>query len=150
MANVVAIPLPLPNALSIDALATQPLGAPLIATGDDRQEDGRSVQIARAFFEAATRLSEDNEDILPQVLATYWVAAFAGCVFTVVVLLQEDSPDLKLSVYYLFSELFPEFSHDKDKDPSGTTPPAFLKASQSASQPTRPGPCRPAVLHAPD
>ena len=33
--------------------------------------------------------------------------------------MQEDAPDLKLSVYYLFSELFPEFSHDKDKDPTG-------------------------------
>jgi hypothetical protein len=68
MANVVAIPLPLPNAHTIDGLAAQPLGAPLVATGEDRQDDGRSVQIARAFFEAATRLSEDNEDILPQVL----------------------------------------------------------------------------------
>ncbi len=30
-------------------------------------EDTRAVQVARAFFQAATKLSEDNEDILPQV-----------------------------------------------------------------------------------
>ena len=27
----------------------------------------RAVQVARAFFQAATKLSDDNEDILPQV-----------------------------------------------------------------------------------
>ncbi len=78
MANVVAMPLPLPNALSMDALAAQPLSAPLVATGEDRQEDGRSVQIARAFFEAATRLSEDNEDILPQVPLLWEVIFWEG------------------------------------------------------------------------
>lgn len=57
----------------------------------------RAGQVARAFFEAATKLSEDNEDILPQ----------------------EDAPDLKLSVFFLFSELFPEFACDKDKDKDG-------------------------------
>ena len=30
-------------------------------------EECRAVQVARAFFQAATKLSEDNEDILPQV-----------------------------------------------------------------------------------
>jgi len=49
--------------------------------------DSRSVIVARAFFHAATKLSDDDEDILPQ----------------------EDSADgAKLSVYGLFSELFPE------------------------------------------
>eukprot|EP00283_Hemiselmis_rufescens_P003201 CAMPEP_0173430366 /NCGR_PEP_ID=MMETSP1357-20121228/8814_1 /TAXON_ID=77926 /ORGANISM="Hemiselmis rufescens, Strain PCC563" /LENGTH=142 /DNA_ID=CAMNT_0014394687 /DNA_START=349 /DNA_END=773 /DNA_ORIENTATION=+ len=57
----------------------------------------RAGQVARAFFEAATKLSDDNEDILPQ----------------------EDAPDLKLSVFFLFSELFPEFVCDKDKDAPG-------------------------------
>jgi hypothetical protein len=56
--------------------------------------ESRAGQVARAFFEAATKLSEDNEDILPQ----------------------EDAPDLKLSVFFLFSELFPEFACDKEKD----------------------------------
>jgi hypothetical protein len=41
---------------------------------------------------------QDNEDILPQ----------------------EDAPDLKLSVFYLFSELFPEFVCDKERDGPGS------------------------------
>ena len=41
--------------------------------------------MARLFFRAATKLSEDQEDILPQ----------------------EDSENLKLSVFYVFSGLFP-------------------------------------------
>jgi hypothetical protein len=32
----------------------------------------KAVQVARAFFQAATKLSEDNEDILPQVGLCYW------------------------------------------------------------------------------
>ena len=48
--------------------------------------DSRSVIVARAFFHAATKLSDDDEDILPQ----------------------EDSTDVKLSVFGLFAELFPE------------------------------------------
>ena len=68
MTNVVAVSLPEPNAPSMEIItAPQPVGSGLIAAGDERQEDIRSVQVARAFFEAATRLSEDNEDILPQV-----------------------------------------------------------------------------------
>jgi hypothetical protein len=39
-------------------------------------EDTRAVQVARAFFQAATKLSEDNEDILPQVEAFETVCAF--------------------------------------------------------------------------
>eukprot|EP00286_Rhodomonas_abbreviata_P002481 CAMPEP_0181345692 /NCGR_PEP_ID=MMETSP1101-20121128/32897_1 /TAXON_ID=46948 /ORGANISM="Rhodomonas abbreviata, Strain Caron Lab Isolate" /LENGTH=90 /DNA_ID=CAMNT_0023457689 /DNA_START=461 /DNA_END=729 /DNA_ORIENTATION=+ len=57
-------------------------------------EECRAVQVARAFFQAATKLSEDNEDILPQ----------------------EDGADQKLSVFHLFSELFPEYANDKDRD----------------------------------
>lgn len=41
--------------------------------------------MARLFFRATTKLSDDQEDILPQ----------------------EDSENLKLSVYYVFSGLFP-------------------------------------------
>jgi hypothetical protein len=48
--------------------------------------EARSVIVARAFFHAATKLSDEDEDILPQ----------------------EDGVDNKLSVYFLFSELFPE------------------------------------------
>ena len=48
--------------------------------------EAKSVLIARAFFHAATKLSDEDEDILPQ----------------------EDGDENKLSVYYLFSELFPE------------------------------------------
>ena len=59
--------------------------------------DARSVVVARAFFHAATKLSDDDEDILPQ----------------------EDGADQKLSVYYLFSELFPE--HVVSKDCTGLT-----------------------------
>jgi len=55
--------------------------------------DSRSVIVARAFFHAATKLSDDDEDILPQ----------------------EDSADgAKLSVYGLFSELFPEHVVSKE------------------------------------
>ncbi|EKX33537.1 hypothetical protein GUITHDRAFT_156009 [Guillardia theta CCMP2712] len=57
-------------------------------------EECRAVQVARAFFQAATKLSDDNEDILPQ----------------------EDGVDQKLSVFHLFSELFPEYANDKDRD----------------------------------
>lgn len=56
--------------------------------GSERRSSSEnlSVKIARAFFQAATVKSGDDEDILPQ----------------------EDGPDEKLSVYYLFSELFPD------------------------------------------
>lgn len=54
--------------------------------------DSRSVVVARAFFHATTKLSDDDEDILPQ----------------------EDSLDVKLSVYGLFSELFPEHVVSKE------------------------------------
>lgn len=30
-------------------------------------EESRAVQVAKIFFQACTKLSEDNEDILPQV-----------------------------------------------------------------------------------
>ena len=32
--------------------------------------EGRAIQVARAFFHAATKLSDDTEDILPQVKKT--------------------------------------------------------------------------------
>ena len=54
--------------------------------------DSRSVVVARAFFHATTKHSDDDEDILPQ----------------------EDSLDVKLSVYGLFSELFPEHVVSKE------------------------------------
>eukprot|EP00960_Hanusia_phi_P074060 768143-Hanusia_phi.AAC.3 len=53
------------------------------------KSEGRAVQVARAFFQACTKLSDDNEDILPQ----------------------EDAVDYKLSVFHLFAELFPEFAN---------------------------------------
>jgi len=53
--------------------------------------------VARAFFHAATKLSDDDEDILPQ----------------------EDGDEQKLSVYCLFAELFPE--HVVSKDLGGLT-----------------------------
>ena len=56
-----------------------------------------SVKIARAFFSAATVKSGDDEDILPQ----------------------EDGPDEKLSVYYLFSELFPDHVNNKEGSEGG-------------------------------
>eukprot|EP00802_Teleaulax_amphioxeia_P013917 Tamp_13972.p2 GENE.Tamp_13972~~Tamp_13972.p2 ORF type:complete len:227 (-),score=45.61 Tamp_13972:515-1195(-) len=49
----------------------------------------RAVQVARTFFKACTKLSDDDEDILPQ----------------------EDAVDYKLSVFRLFAELFPEFTN---------------------------------------
>lgn len=48
-------------------------------------EDG-VYGLARVFFEAATKASPDSEDILPQ----------------------EDGEDTRLSVFYIFAELFPE------------------------------------------
>eukprot|EP00285_Hemiselmis_virescens_P000003 CAMPEP_0173378558 /NCGR_PEP_ID=MMETSP1356-20130122/1697_1 /TAXON_ID=77927 ORGANISM="Hemiselmis virescens, Strain PCC157" /NCGR_SAMPLE_ID=MMETSP1356 /ASSEMBLY_ACC=CAM_ASM_000847 /LENGTH=550 /DNA_ID=CAMNT_0014331659 /DNA_START=242 /DNA_END=1894 /DNA_ORIENTATION=- len=59
-------------------------------------EESRAVQVARAFFSATTKLSENIEDILPQ----------------------EDGADRRLSVFCLFSELFPEFANDKDRPES--------------------------------
>ena len=68
MTNLAAVSVPEPSVLlGLDVAAIQPAGA-LVSNSDERQEDVRSVQVARAFFEAATRLSDDNEDILPQVL----------------------------------------------------------------------------------
>jgi hypothetical protein len=65
-------------------------------------EECRAVHVAsdfaRAFFQAATKLSDDSEDILPQ----------------------EDGMDQKLSVFHLFSELFPEYANDKDRDGGNT------------------------------
>lgn len=34
--------------------------------------------------------------------------------------LQEDGVDQKLSVFHLFSELFPEYANDKDRDGGNT------------------------------
>ena len=48
------------------------------------------ARLAWYFFKATTRLSSDNEDILPQ----------------------EDSEDIKLSVFTTFSDLFPEVVGD--------------------------------------
>eukprot|EP00960_Hanusia_phi_P053546 762146-Hanusia_phi.AAC.3 len=73
-------------------------------------EECRAVQVARAFFQAATKLSEDNEDILPQVCLVW---AQHGWNLTCS---QEDGVDQKLSVFHLFSELFPEYANDKDRD----------------------------------
>jgi hypothetical protein len=39
-------------------------------------EECRAVQVARMFFQAATKLSEDNEDILPQVVRLLPCVAF--------------------------------------------------------------------------
>ena len=35
-------------------------------------------------------------------------------------ILQEDGVDQKLSVFHLFSELFPEYANDKDRDGGST------------------------------
>ena len=48
--------------------------------------DRQNSRIARVFFEAATRPSVDSEDILPQ----------------------EGGPDEDYSVFFVFSQLFPE------------------------------------------
>jgi len=44
-------------------------------------EECRAVQVAKAFFQATTKLSEDNEDILPQVgrAATLSQCCIAAC-----------------------------------------------------------------------
>jgi len=60
--------------------------------------ENTAVKIARAFFMAATVKSGDDEDILPQ----------------------EDGPDEKLSVYYLFSELFPDQVTNKEGSDGGS------------------------------
>lgn len=52
---------------------------------DSFDEDGVHA-LARAFFQAATKASGDSEDILPQ----------------------EDGEESKLSVFYVFAELFPD------------------------------------------
>jgi len=57
------------------------------------EEEGRAVTVAKAFFAATTKLSSNSEDILPQ----------------------EDGVGERLSVFCLFSELFPEFATDKDR-----------------------------------
>jgi len=40
-------------------------------------EECRAVQVARAFFQASTKLSDDNEDILPQVIRMPFAHAFS-------------------------------------------------------------------------
>ena len=134
-----------------------------------RDEECRAVQVARAFFQAATKLSDDNEDILPQVWDKHWPllsrlqppapisCAPISCGYRVRVpglsvglhpvltwypdartlsrgsmpisapcasadkrtphlVWQEDGVDQKLSVFHLFSELFPEYANDNDRD----------------------------------
>jgi len=84
-------------AVMCDALGMDE-GRPTHSKGRGRGAERRSgnespsVKIARAFFAAATVKSGDDEDILPQ----------------------EDGADEKLSVYYLFSELFPENVNNKE------------------------------------
>jgi hypothetical protein len=91
------------------------------------------VQVARAFFQASTKLSDDNEDILPQVrgvCATCSLHMLLSCMFLSfapgpagrlhVWVVQEDGVDQKLSVFHLFSELFPEYANDKDRDGGNT------------------------------
>ena len=138
-----------------------------------RDEECRAVQVARAFFQAATKLSDDNEDILPQVWDKHWPllsrlqppapisCAPISCGYRVRVpgrsaglhpvltwypdartlsrgsmpisapcasadkrtphlVWQEDGVDQKLSVFHLFSELFPEYANDKDRDGGNT------------------------------
>lgn len=55
----------------------------MVATGF---EDRHNARIARIFFEAVTKASEDSEDILPQ----------------------EGGAGQDLSVFHVFSVLFPE------------------------------------------
>jgi len=84
-------------AVMCDALGMDE-GRPAHSKGRGRGAERRSgnespsVKIARAFFSAATVKSGDDEDILPQ----------------------EDGADEKLSVYYLFSELFPDHVNNKE------------------------------------
>jgi hypothetical protein len=62
----------------------EPKGAD-VGEGKNSAED-ELARLAQAFFEAATKPSTDNEDILPQ----------------------EDSEEMKLSVFNIFAGLFPE------------------------------------------
>ena len=132
------------------------------------------MQVARAFFQAATKLSDDNEDILPQVWDSHWPLLFSpvrnprAYILSTYILWysvrvpwlvvgihpvstwdpdvrllscgsvtvpaprasadkrtphlgrQEDGVDQKLSVFHLFSELFPEYANDKDRDGGNT------------------------------
>lgn len=48
-------------------LTTASSKSPAVGMPNHTNEECRAVQVARAFFQAATKLSDDNEDILPQV-----------------------------------------------------------------------------------
>jgi hypothetical protein len=67
-------------------------------------DDEQVSKLAKAFFMAATKESEDDEDILPQVQ----VDNLASFVSFMTVRFQEDGDQAKLSVFHLFCELFPE------------------------------------------
>mmetsp|Transcript_18181 Transcript_18181/g.28203 ORF Transcript_18181/g.28203 Transcript_18181/m.28203 type:complete len:415 (+) Transcript_18181:215-1459(+) len=61
-------------------------GAKSKGTPKKSKEEDEVTRLARAFFSATTKLSQDIEDILPQ----------------------EDSNEMKLSVFNIFASLFPE------------------------------------------
>jgi hypothetical protein len=79
--------------------------------------------LAKAFFIAATKMSKDEDDILPQANRDRdagFALHFRGhdiTPFTLIVFsaLQEDGEDAKLSVFRLFSELFPEVANMKGR-----------------------------------
>jgi hypothetical protein len=95
------------------------------------KHEPRAVLVARTFFKACTKLSDDEEDILPQVLSgcrfcscrrrveqgssnqprDSWAWCFLRDLPSWADFVQEDSVDYKLSAFRLFAELFPEFAN---------------------------------------
>lgn len=61
-------------------------GSPWLGSHQARLEVDDAFRMAKVFFHAATKLSENNEDILPQ----------------------EDGEGMKLSVFSVFASLFPD------------------------------------------
>ena len=77
---------------------------------DSFDEDG-VYTLARAFFHAATKASGDSEDILPQEVTAPRLPRPCGQLLELTSELPrsaQDGEESKLSVFYVFAELFPD------------------------------------------
>ena len=106
---------------------------------DSFDEDG-VYTLARAFFHAATKASGDSEDILPQEVTAPRLPRPCGQLLELTSELPraaQDGEESKLSVFYVFAELFPDAVGE-----NGAGGASFWALSRSCACSARPSPSR--------
>ena len=106
---------------------------------DSFDEDG-VYTLARAFFQAATKASGDSEDILPQEVTAPRLPRPCGQLLELTSELpraSQDGEESKLSVFYVFAELFPDAVGE-----NGAGGASFWALSRSCACSARPSPSR--------